>query len=414
MRFMEIFSTYPILSAVLTALGLGLMIGMVRERQHFETFAGVRTHALTALASVLATYLGMPVLVMLLLSIASLVALAYWRNSRQDHGITGEVALMLTALLGAVAVTQPALASGLGALTAALLYAKSPLHRFSREVLSEEEVHDGLILLASALVILPLLPDKAIDPFGVLNPAKLWRLVVLVMLVGALGHICLRLVGTRWGLPLAGFFAGYVSSTAATLNFAQTARRSPELAGPSLSGALLSNAASISLFIPVLMAMAPLFLKAIALEIGVAICILVLISLFGLRRGSAALPESSLAQKRMFRIQHAFGLVAAIASILLLSAALSQWLGPSWAVAVTLLAAAAELHAALVGIGQLVQSGALSTEQSRWALLGLLVVSSTAKSVIAWVSGGRGFALRFAASMTVMIAAVAVSSVLST
>jgi uncharacterized membrane protein (DUF4010 family) len=406
MRFMEIFSTYPILSAVLTALGVGLMIGMVRERQHFETFAGVRTHALTALASVLATHLGMPVLVLLLLSVASLVALAYWRNSKQDHGITGEVALMLTALLGAVAVTQPALASGLGALTAALLYAKSPLHRFSREVLSEEEVHDGLILLASALVILPLLPDKAIDPFGVLNPAKLWRLVVLVMLVGALGHICLRLVGTRWGLPLAGFFAGYVSSTAATLNFAQTARRSPELAGPSLSGALLSNAASISLFIPVLM--------AIALEIGVAICVLVVISLFGLRRSSAALPESSLAQKRMFRIQHAFGLVAAIASILLLSAALSQWLGPSWAVAVTLLAAAAELHAALVGIGQLVQSGALSAEQSRWALLGLLVVSSTAKTVIAWVSGGRGFALRFAASMAAMIAAVAVSSVLST
>lgn len=411
---MEIFSTYPILIAELTALGVGLMIGMVRERQHLETFAGVRTHALTALASVLATHLGTPVLVLLLLSIATLVALAYWRNAKQDHGITGEVALMLTALLGAVAVTQPALASGLGALTAALLYAKSPLHRFSREVLSEEEVHDGLILLASALVILPLLPNAAIDPFGVINPAKLWRLVVLVMLVGALAHVALRLVGNRWGLPLAGFFAGYVSSTAATLSFAQTARQDPAVAGPALSAALLANAASVSLFVPVLLAMAPGFLDTIALELGVAMVVLVVISLFGLRRdGALPVDESSVAQKRMFSIRHALALVAAIASILLLTAALGRWLGPSWAVAVTLLAAAAELQGALLGIAQLAQNGSLSLAQGHWGFLGVMGVSTAVKTVIAWMNGGAGFALRFVLAMGLMLAAVAVTAVLT-
>src|SRR3546814_12707752 len=70
-------------------------------------------------------------------------------------------------------------------------------------------------LLASALVVLPLLPSTAVDPWGVLRPDAIWRLVVLVMGVGVLGHIAQRAAGTRWGLPLAGFFAGFVSSTAA-------------------------------------------------------------------------------------------------------------------------------------------------------------------------------------------------------
>lgn len=407
---MEIFSSYPLLPAVLTALGVGLMIGVVRERQHYDSFAGVRTHALTALAGVLAATLGAPVLVLLLLFVAGLTGLAYWRSAKHDTGVTGEIALMLTALLGALAVTQPAMASGLGALTALLLYAKTPLHRFSRELLSEDEVHDGLILLASALVILPLLPDKSIDPFGVLNLAKLWRLAVLVMLVGAVAHIALRMVGNRFGLPLAGLFSGYVSSTAATLNFAQTAKQNPLLVSQALSAALLANAASVSMFIPILMAMNPAFLKSIFPEIIVAIVVLTMLSLFGIRKKNALEAEPSLVQKRMFHLGHALGLVALIAAILLGTAALGQWLGPQWAIAVAMLAAAAELHAALAGMAQLVQADVLSLANSHWGLLGLLISSTLAKSIIAWFAGGKDFAWRFMAAMAVMLLAVATTA----
>ena len=407
---MEIFSSYPLLPAVLTALGVGLMIGVVRERQHYDSFAGVRTHALTALAGVLAATLGAPVLVLLLLFVAGLTGLAYWRSAKHDAGVTGEIALMLTALLGALAVTQPAMSSGLGALTALLLYAKTPLHRFSRELLSEAEVHDGLILLASALVILPLLPDKSIDPFGVLNLAKLWRLAVLVMLVGAVAHIALRMVGNRFGLPLAGFFSGYVSSTAATLNFAQTAKQNPLLVSQALSAALLANAASVSLFIPILMAMNPAFLKSIFPEIIVAIVVLTVLSLLGIRKKNALEAEPSLVQKRMFHLGHALGLVALIAAILLCTAALGQWLGPQWAIAVAMLAAAAELHAALAGMAQLVQADVLSLANSHWGLLGLLISTTLAKSIIAWFAGGKDFAWRFMAAMAVMLLAVATTA----
>jgi uncharacterized membrane protein (DUF4010 family) len=410
---MNFFSSYPLLLSILTALGIGLIIGVVRERQHQEVFAGVRTHTLTALVCVVAAYLGTPVLITALILVLVLISLAYWRSASEDPGLTGEVALMLTALLGALAESQPAIASGLGALTASLLYAKTSLHRFSHEVLSENEVHDGLILLASALIILPLLPNHAIDPLGVFNPAKMWRLVVLVMSVGAFAHIALRLIGSRFGLPLAGFFSGYVSSTAATLNFAQTSKQTPTLTNSALSAALLSNAASLSLFVPILMATSMDLLYAIAPEISVAFLCLVLFSVPGLHRSEVIAPETSLVQKRMFRMRHALGLVAIISAILLASAAFSQWLGPHWAIAISIISAAAELHAALIGIAQLAHSGILEVNQSHWALLGLLGVSAAVKITIAFIYGSTKFAWGFAIVMLTMLLLVTTTALLT-
>ena len=408
---MNFFSSYPLLPAILTAMGIGLMIGVVRERQHHEAFAGVRTHTLTALASVIATNLGMPILVLIL--VVFLASLAYWRTSAKDPGMTGEVALMLTALLGVLAASQPAMASGLGALTAVLLYAKTPLHRFSKEVLSENEVHDGLILLASALIILPLLPNHVIDPYGVFNPAKMWRLVVLVMSIGAFAHIALRLIGSRYGLPLAGFFSGYVSSTAATLNFAQTSKQTSALTNSALSAALLSNAASISLFVPILLATSTTLLNTLIPEISVAFLSLVIFSIPGFRRNVPIAPETSLAQKRMFRMRNAIGLVAIITTILLVSAALSQWLGPNWAIAIAIISAAAELHAALIGVAQLAHSGILDLNQSQWALLGLLIVSAAVKIIIARIYGSGKFAWGFAIAMLTMLMLVTITALLT-
>lgn len=408
------FSDFPLIPALLTALGVGLLIGMVRERQHSESFAGVRTHALTALASALAASLGIWPLMTVLTMVVILVSLTYWRSSAHDPGLTGEIALMLTALLGALSVSNTVLAAGLGAMTAGLLYAKTPLHRFTKEVLSEREVQDGIILLGSALIILPMLPDRAIDPYGVLNLAKLWRLVVLVMLVGAIAHIALRLIGNRWGLPLAGFFSGYISSTAATLHFTQTAKKNPGMAKPALAAALLANAASISLFVPILLAISPALLTSIRWQLTAAIASLAIMALVGVGKSNnvESAADSPVAQKRMFYFRDALMLVAIITAVLLLSAVLNHWLGPKWAIAMSLLAAAAELHAGLIGMAQLVQNGTLTLEQSHWGIFGLVAVSALTKSIIAWVAGNRAFALRFGLAMLVMLLVMAGTSVI--
>ncbi|GHD75246.1 hypothetical protein GCM10007164_26980 [Luteimonas padinae] len=211
--------TAALLYAFSAALGAGLLVGLVRERGHAtQPTAGLRTHALVALAATVAAWLGTAVLVVVLAAVALLAAMAYHASHEQDPGLTGEVALVATALLGALALRSPAIATGLAVLVAVLLFAKQPLHRLTRDLLSEREVFDDLFLLASALVVLPLLPDRGFGPYQAINPRTLWLLVVLVMAVGALGHVVLRVIGNRWGLAVSGFFAGYVSSTAAVLN----------------------------------------------------------------------------------------------------------------------------------------------------------------------------------------------------
>ena len=105
-----------------------------------------------------------------------LTAAAYWRGHEDDPGLTTEIALILTALLGGLSVRQPALAAGLAVIIAILLAAKSRLHRFVQSVLSEDELNDALIFAGATLVVLPLVPNRPMGPFGAINPHSVWIL----------------------------------------------------------------------------------------------------------------------------------------------------------------------------------------------------------------------------------------------
>jgi uncharacterized membrane protein (DUF4010 family) len=393
-----------------TALGLGLLVGAVRERRKPEiaVVAGLRTHALVALAAAVALWLGPAVFVATVLLVGLFAALSYRGSRDQDPGLTGEVALVLTALLGGLALRAPGLAGGLGVLVAGLLYAKAPLHRLTRDLVSEQELQDGLILLASALVILPLVPDRTLGPFDVFNPATLWKLVVLVMAISALGHVALRATGNRWGLAVAGFFAGYVSSTAAIAGFGQRVRETPALLSSATGAAMLANLASLSLFVPILLAVAPGLVRVLWPELAAAGAVMLAGGLLGLRRGDDDDVPSPTAKSRMFRFRHALLFAAIITAVLFASAALNAWLGPRGAITAAVLAALAELHAAVATVGNLFTGGVLTAEDARWTLLGLLAASWVAKTVVAWTSGGRGYGLRVCVGLGAAVAAVLV------
>ncbi len=390
-----------------SALGLGLLIGLVRERAGGEAraIAGLRTHALTALGAAVAAQLGLPVLLVMLAGVVVLAALAYLGTRDHDAGLTSEVALLLTALLGALAMQSPPLATGLAVVAALLLYAKEPLHRLTRQVLSEREVFDGLLLLASALVILPILPDEAIGPFQAISPATLWKLVVLVMAVSALGHVALRLIGNRWGLAAAGFFAGYVSSTAAVIGFGQRARETPALLSSTVAAALLSNLASLSLCVPILWAVSPPLVIDLWPELAAIGAVLLAGGLLGLRAGRDDPAAPPTAESRMFRFGQALGFALVVAVLTFVSAALAAWIGPRGAMAAAVISATAELHAAVATLANQFARGGLSDIEARWLMLALLGASLATKSVIAWISGGAAYGMRVAAGLLAALAA---------
>ncbi len=353
-----------------------------------------------------ALWLGLAVFVVVVAMAGLFAAMSYRLSRAEDPGLTGEITLVLTTLLGGLALGLPALAGGLGVVVAALVYLKAPLHQLARERVSEAEVRDGLVLLASALVVLPLVPDRSIGPFDVFNPAMLWKLVVLVMAISALGHVALRLVGNRWGLAVAGFFAGYVSSTAAVAGFGQRVRETPALRSPAVGAAMLANLASLSLFVPILLAVSPALLSQVGAELAAGGAVLLAGGLLGLRPDGQGEPPPT-AQSRMFRFRHALLFAVIITAVLFASAALNVWLGPRGAMAGATLAALAEVHAAAATVARLSASGAFDADQARWAIVLLLAASSVAKSVVAFASGGAAYGLRVAAGLVAMVAATA-------
>ncbi len=396
--------------ALSSALGLGLLIGLVRERRpgRAHAIAGLRTHALVALAAAVAMSLGVPVLLVALALTGLLAAMGYHATSADDAGLTSEVTLVLTFLLGAMAMRTPALATGLAVVVAVLLYAKEPLHELTRETFSEREVFDGLLLLASALVILPILPDRPIGPYQAINLATIWKLVVLVMAVSALGHVALRVIGNRWGLAAAGFFAGYVSSTAATIGFGQRAKETPSLLRSAVAAALLSNLASLTLCVPILWAVSPPLVRGLLPELGVIGAVLLaggLLGLLGLHRGEDDAVKPPTSESRMFRFGQALTFALVVAALTFIAAALAAWIGPRGALAAAALSAVAELHAAVATLANQFARGGLEATQARGWMLALLAASLVAKSVIAWVSGGAAYGMRVSAGLMAALAA---------
>ena len=102
----------PVILNLAVALGIGLLIGGERERRKGEgpsrSPAGIRTFAVTSLAGAISfTVGGELVLAVTTAGVIALTAVAYWRAHEDDPGLTTEIALILTALLGGLPCDSP-------------------------------------------------------------------------------------------------------------------------------------------------------------------------------------------------------------------------------------------------------------------------------------------------------------------
>jgi uncharacterized membrane protein (DUF4010 family) len=387
-----------LLLGLLAATGGGLLVGIERERSKGSGpergSAGVRTFALVSLAGVVSAAIGTPALIIAGLSIGGLVFASYQRTRAEDPGLTSEIALILIFLLGALSAQNAQLAAALFVTVALVLAFKEALHRFTRQVLSEAELGDLLLLAASVLIVLPLLPDHPLDPFGVLNPRKLWLLVVLVMTINAAGYVALRLLGARRGLLLAGLLGGFVSSAATIGSMGQRSRANPEALASAVAAGLMSNVATIiqlvvilaALSIDLLREMAPALATAGVATAGVAL------SAFLRSGGPQQRVEQDTTSERPFDLAHALLFAAVIAVALMLSAVLRAWLGDGGVILAAAAAGFADVHAAAVSLGQLNAAAALPVSEAGIALGAAFATNSLVKCVAAYATGGMIYA----------------------
>ncbi|MGJ4932096.1 MgtC/SapB family protein [Bradyrhizobium sp. HKCCYLS2038] len=406
----QLLSASPGLLGIIVALGIGLLIGLERERRKGEgpdrAPAGLRTFAAASLAGAIGMFIGGKLLLAVVTAgVMVLTAVAYLRSRSEDPGLTTEMALILTVLLGGLATEQAALAAGIAVVLAVLLAARPALHGFVRAVLSESELKDGLIFAAATLVVLPLLPDQPIGPFGALKLRAIWTLVVLMMAIGATGHVAMRLLGARGGLAVSGFASGFVSSTATIGAMGARARKAPELAGAAAAGATLSTLATIVQLGAVLAAtslsgfyalLGPLLCAGAAAAIYGAI-----FTVAGLRpTGAADLPLG-----RAFSLKGALLLAVTISAVLVLSAGLREAFGETGLVLSAVVAGLADTHAPAAAAAALVASGKIGAADAVAPVLAALSANTISKIVVAWTSGGSSFALRLIPGLVLVIAA---------
>ncbi len=398
----------PDIVGLAAALGIGLLIGIERERSKgsgpHRKAGGVRTFTLFALAGAIAASVNNPWLTpATVLAAAALAVVAYHHSAADDPGVTTEIALVVTTLLGIMAYRHPAVGAGLGVVVAIMLAARTRLHRFVLDQLHAQEVHDGLMLAAAALVILPLMPDRPVDPLGVFNPRVIWTLAILVMSINAAGYVALRALGAAVGLPLSGLAGGFVSSTATHGAMGSRALADPALLRPAIAGAALSSLATPIFMMIVLAVASRRLMAAMTLPMLLAgLGALAYGTLFMIRAVRVPQPEQ-MQLGRPFSPRDALIFTATVSAVVFISALLGHFFGTAGALAGVAVAGFADTQAAGASAGSLAESGRLSIEQAMLATLLAFSGNAAVKLVVSWVTGRAGFAMRLLPGQVLMV-----------
>ena len=379
------------------ALAIGLLIGLERERRKGDgtsrAAAGLRTFALVGLLGGVVALIGNGGLILLAGGFVGLGALAaYSLGERQDPGLTGEVALVATFGLGVLAQTHPTVALETRVVVAALLAFRVQLHRLVRDRITDQELLDALTFAIAAVVILPVLPNRAVDSFGLFNPFTLWRLGVVVMALSFLGYVAQRLFGGRYGLLVAGLAAGLVSSTAAVAAMGARSKAQPAVTEASAAGAVASMIGSLVYLMAIVSAVSLPLAAVLVAPLGLSAVLLLSYAavLIGRTPKSARAPPVG----RAFNAAAVVLFVGLVGSFSLAAELLIRWLGAPGALAAATVMGLADAHAAAVSMATLLAGGRLALTAAAIGVVVAVTTNMAVKAPTAFVTGTRAYGRR--------------------
>lgn len=307
------------------ALAIGFLIGIERGWQEREgpsgsRVAGIRTFALIGLMGgvwgVLYPVLGAVPIGLAALGLAIGFTVFEWRLSIAENtfSATGLIAGLLTYALGVYAAMGNMAAAGAAAVAAtALLAEREALHNWLKRV-TWPELRAALLLLAMSFVLLPVLPNHAIDPWDALNPYLLWLMTIFIAAISYAGYIATRVAGPRRGLFYAGAAGGLISSTTVTLVYSQLVRKQPALSRQTAPGIIASWIVSLLRMGTLASIIAPSLLVPLLLPIIGAALLLAGVCLLFDRRAAHTLEAPPLDLANPFEIGEVlrFGLLLAV------------------------------------------------------------------------------------------------------
>lgn len=405
-----------LLSHFAVALGIGLLIGLERgwrsrKDQPGSRTAGFRTFAITgliggtlgAIAQALggaANVGGGVVLGLGFAAYAAVITIFCLEENRADKSFsaTTAIAAMLTFALGAYAMVGDLRVAGAVAIAATiLLAAREPMHGWLKRI-TEAELRSALILLAMSFIILPVVPDDPIGPFGGVNPREVWLIAIVLAGVSFLGYAAVKYFGARQGVLIAAAAGGLVSSTAVTAANAQHAAAGEGTPRVLAAGVAVATAVSLLRVLAVSAALKPplLWFLAPPLIAGAAAAIAyALLSVYW--RPEKASRQQAVKFSNPFRLFSVIGFAIFLAAIILLGRALGEGLGAAGAIVGALALGVADVDAITVSMARLAPQP-LSLQHASFAILAA-VLSNTLSKMGIGAAVGRG---RFAVEIAIM------------
>jgi uncharacterized membrane protein (DUF4010 family) len=405
---MQFTDLYPFIISLL----IGALIGTERQRRLAEErsigVAGLRTFTLIALLGTLcsnmAVYYSQEFIIVAFGAFMLLVGIGYYSASSRTQGrvdLTSAVAAILTFVLGSLSYfdDRRLLAVALAVVITWILATRKITHRYV-EAISETDLLDTLKMGIIALVIYPFLPDQPLDPFNVLNPRQIWLMVVLVSLIGYVGYVLIRILGTERGLSITGVLGGLVSSTAVATAMAAEVRLQKELISSAVFATTIASCTMFPrmLFI-VLVVNRDIFLSLLPklgsmTIVGVALAVLLL-------RKKAPLGKNVLL-KDPFRILPALTFGGFFAIVLLTAKLASIYFGNAGTYAASAIAGLADVDAISLSMATLAKSS-LTPSTAVTAITLAAMTNTMVKLAISYIMGTKEFGNRIAIIFLPMI-----------
>lgn len=400
-------SEQQVIIQLAVALLLGALTGLqrgwaAREQKSGERVAGMRTYALVGLLGGIATLLSLKVtawvLPSTLLAVCIAAVIAYRARMLQmgNYSITGIIGLLLTFSFGALAVAVDiTIAATAAVITTIILDNKNEIHSALNR-LQEHELDAALKLLLISVVMLPLLPNEDMGLGGMLNPYKIWWMVVLIASISFAGYFAMRVGGTEKGILFTSLFAGLASSTALTLHFSRLARQTPQISALLSSGILLACGTMYLRILLYCAMITPTLLGYLVAPLLVMTLVLYFPALLIWRtyRNGTRVEQPTL-NNNPLDLKSALLLGALLTVILLLASVLQQWLGNAGIYVLAAVSGITDVDAITLSLARMSQSGL----ESRTVLIGIIIASSVnnlMKAGMAVSIGGRAMLLRVA------------------
>jgi len=402
------------------ALSIGLLIGLergwrTREESDHQRTAGLRTFALSGLLGgvfgLLSTVSSPLVLGAGVLAFAAaLTTFSYLEaTAEQNFSVTTVVAGILTFGLGAYATLgNETVAVAAAVAMAVLLALRETLHSWVRTI-TWPEIRSALMLLAMSFLLLPVLPNRPIDPWQVLNPAEIWLLAILIAAISFVGYVAVRVLGERKGIVVAAVAGGMASSTATTLSFARLAREHPKSTRLLAAGTLLAGVVMLARIVVLGGLLKPDLLATLLWPALAAACVL-LLAVTVLLAGTGKSPEApKLEVKSPFELGTVLWLATLIAAIMLIAKLLAGSVGNAGLFVLAAVSGIADVDALTLSMARLAGLQ-VSVGSAASAILIAAGVNTASKAGIAAFVGGAGLGRIVGAVSLLAIGALAVAS----